>query len=72
MRSYSLIATFLASSVILTISFTYSNLRTLDLSTPNILDEVASSFSTLECKAANSDRRVCTVNSALEHSENAL
>lgn len=71
-RSYSLIATFLASSVALMVSCSSSNLRIRDLSPPNILDEAASSFSALDCKEDSSDRRVCTVNSALERSVNAL
>lgn len=70
-RSYSLIATFLASSVAFIVSFNSSSLRILDLSPPNILDDATSSFSALECKESISDIRVCTVSKALERSENA-
>lgn len=71
MRSYSLMAQLLASSVTLMASFNSSDFRTLDLSPPNILEVVVSSFSAFEFKEDNSEMRVCTVNKALDRSENA-
>ena len=71
MRSYSLMAQLLASSVTLMESFNSSNFRIRDLSPPNILEVAVSSFSALEFKEDNSEMRVCTVNKALDRSENA-
>ena len=71
-RSYSLSAQILASSVALTVSFNSSILRNLDLSPPNIFAEAASSFSIFKCKEAKSDESVWTVSKALDRSENAL
>lgn len=69
--SYSLTAQLLASSVALIVFLISSNLRILDSSPPNILEDATSSFSALECMEERSDKIVCTVNSALERSENA-
>lgn len=70
-RSYSLIATFFASSVTLMVSFNSSIFRILDLSPPNTFDDAASSFSVLACSEESSERSVCTVSKALDLSANA-
>lgn len=71
MRSYSFWARSRASSVTFKPSLSSSTFRLCALLPPNILLEDATNFSIRALEATTSDMRVCTVNSALERSENA-